>query len=85
MATTPAHIEITANGDITPFLDNSNIPITALGSPEIIPTKIIKDVPFPMPRDEICSPSHIRNIVPTTKVVMVETLKIKEGMITTGP
>jgi hypothetical protein len=78
-------MEITDSGDITPFRDSSNIPITALGSPEIIPTKIIKEVPFPIPREDICSPSHIRNIVPTTKVVIVEILKIKEGRMTTGP
>jgi hypothetical protein len=85
IATTPKQIAITAIGDITPFLDNSNIPITALGRPETIPIKIIKEVPLPIPRDEICSPSHIRSIVPTTKVVIVENLKIKEGIITTAP
>ena len=82
---TPAHIAITTKGDIAPLRESSNIPITALGKPETIPIKIIKDVPLPIPLDEICSPSHIKNIVPTTRVVIVDILKIIGAIMTTGP
>ena len=32
---------------------------------------IIIDIPLPIPRSVTCSPSHIRNIVPVTKVSAV--------------
>jgi hypothetical protein len=35
-----------------------------------MPAKISSDIPFPMPRSVICSPSHMTNIVP---VVIVRT------------
>ena len=82
---TPVQIAITTSGDIAPFLESSNILITALGKPEIMPIKIIKDVPLPIPLEEICSPNHIKNIVPTTKVVTVDILKTNESIITTEP
>ena len=36
-----------------------------------------------MPRDVICSPSHIRNIVPPIRVSTVETTKNQPGSVTT--
>jgi preprotein translocase subunit SecY len=44
--------------------------ITAPGISTTIPAKIINDIPFPIPRSLICSPNHIRNIVPATIVVI---------------
>ena len=38
--------------------------VTAAGKPEIIPTKIIIEIPFPIPLSVICSPSHIKSAVP---------------------
>ena len=34
-----------------------------------IPAVIIKEIPFPIPRSVICSPSHIKNIVPVTRQI----------------
>ena len=34
------------------------------GNLDIIPIKIIKEIPFPIPLFVICSPSHISNEVP---------------------
>ena len=33
-----------------------------------MPAKISNDIPLPMPRSVICSPSHITNIVPVVRV-----------------
>ena len=38
-----------------------------------MPEKMISEMPLPMPRAVICSPSHIRNIVPPVRVTTVET------------
>ena len=47
-----------------------------------MPENIIKEIPLPMPLWVICSPNHIRNTVPATIVVTVETLKNIPGFIT---
>ena len=36
-----------------------------------MPEKMISDMPLPMPRAVICSPSHIRNMVPPVSVITV--------------
>ncbi len=38
-----------------------------------MPAKISSEMPLPSPRSVICSPSHIRNIVPVTSVTAVMT------------
>ena len=47
-----------------------------------IPEKIIIEIPLPKPFSVICSPNHIKNIVPATIVVTVEILKKTPGLIT---
>ena len=44
--------------------------------------KIINDIPLPIPLWVICSPNHIRNIVPATIVVTVVILKNASGFMT---
>jgi hypothetical protein len=44
--------------------------LTPPGILEIIPVVIIIDAPLPIPRSVICSPNHIKNIVPETKHTM---------------
>ena len=52
-----------------------------------IPEKMINDIPFPIPRWLICSPSHMRKIVPAvtvssdTKVYMVRDIEMAFGML----
>ena len=42
----------------------------APGKPETIPEKMISEMPLPTPRSVICSPSHIMNSAPVTKVTV---------------
>ena len=50
-----------------------------------MPAKMIRLMPLPTPRAVICSPSHIRNIVPPTRVTTQESRKNRPGSITAGP
>ena len=56
----------TASEFISPVRANSSVPPSAAGRPATIPAKMIIEMPLPMPRSVICSPSHIRNMVPVT-------------------
>ena len=55
----------------SPVRPNSKVPPIAEGKPATIPAKIIIEIPLPIPRSVICSPNHIRNIVPVTRVTTV--------------
>ena len=50
-----------------------------------MPAKMISEAPLPMPRAVICSPSHIRNMVPPVSVITVETTKNRPGSCTMLP
>ena len=50
-----------------------------------IPEKIIKEIPFPTPLKVICSPNHIKKVVPATKEIVVIILNEKPGSITKLP
>jgi hypothetical protein len=52
------------------------VPPTAPGSPATIPERMIMEMPLPTPRSVICSPSHMRNMVP---VVMVMVAVMRNG------
>ena len=67
---------------IAPVLTSSNKPPKALGNPEAIPAKIIIEMPLPKPRSVTCSPNHIKNIVPVTKVTTEVKRKIVPGSVT---
>ena len=43
--------------------------VTKLGKPDMIPTNIIIEIPFPIPLLVISSPSHINIDVPATKAI----------------
>ena len=45
-----------------------------------MPAKMISEMPLPMPRAVICSPSHIRNIVPPVSVMTVVMRKNMPGI-----
>ena len=45
------------------------MPNSAEGSSATMPEKMISEMPLPMPRAVICSPSHIRNMVPPVSVI----------------
>ncbi len=39
-------------------------------------------MPLPRPRSVICSPSHIRNMVPATRLTTAPSMKLKPGSST---
>ena len=41
------------------------------GKPTMMPVKISSDMPLPMPRSVICSPSHMMNALPVVRVSTV--------------
>ena len=62
-------------GLIAPLRPEAKNWASAAGTSAMMPTKMISDTPLPIPREVICSPSHIRNMVPPTRVIMVERRK----------
>ena len=50
-----------------------------------MPAKMISEMPLPMPRAVICSPSHIRNMVPPVSVMTVVEAEEQPGSMTTLP
>ena len=71
--------------DNAPVLPSSNVEASALGISATIPEKIINDIPFPTPLSVICSPSHIRKVVPATKDIVVIILNDVPGSTTRLP
>ena len=53
---------------------------SAAGISATMPTKMISEMPLPMPRAVICSPSHIRNMVPPTSVMTQDATKNAPGV-----
>ena len=47
-----------------------------------MPAMMISEMPLPMPRLVICSPSHIRNIVPPTRLITAAMRNSMPGSIT---
>ena len=74
-----ANKKITKTGLKAPLLASSNVLNTALGNPATIPAKIMIEIPLPIPRSVICSPNHIKNIVPLTNVTTAVNLNMKPG------
>ena len=69
----------------SPVLPSCKVLTKALGKLAIIPAVIIRDIPFPTPLDEICSPNHIKKTVPPTRVITVVNLKKIPGSKTIFP
>ena len=49
-----------------------------------MPAKMISEMPLPMPRSVICSPSHMMNAVPAVRVIIVSSRKPQPGLGTIG-
>ena len=62
---------ITTIGLMVPVVRSTQVLATPLGSLTTIPAKMINEMPLPMPRSEICSPSHMMNAVPVVSVITV--------------
>ena len=65
-----------------PWLKNC---ASAAGISAMMPVKMIREMPFPMPRAVICSPSHIRKSVPPTSVITQEIRKNQPGSRARSP
>ena len=82
---TKTNIPTIIKADRAPVLPNSNVEAKALGISATIPEKIISEIPFPTPLKVICSPSHIKKVVPATKEIVVTILNPIPGSITRFP
>ena len=58
---------------------DSKRPKIAEGRRTTIPAKMMSEIPFPMPRSVICSPSHMMKIVPVVSVRTVSSRKPHPG------
>ena len=65
-----------------PVRTSSSVPPIARGRPAAMPEKMINEMPLPMPRSVICSPSHMMNMVPVTSVTTVVKRNTRPGSIT---
>ena len=77
-AITATHITITSRMspvDSAPWRPSSRVPAIADGSSATMPARMMSEMPLPIPRAVICSPSHIRNKVPPVSVIVVEIRK----------
>ena len=70
---------------MSPILALENMRTAASGMPVTIPAKMISEMPLPMPRSVICSPSHMMNDVPVVSDSMVIMRKPQPGSVTTWP
>ena len=50
-----------------------------------MPAKMMSEMPLPMPRSVICSPSHMMNAVPEVSVMTVMTRNAQPGVVDDGP
>ena len=60
---------------MSPLRTCSSVLIAAAGRLATIPAKMINETPLPMPRSVICSPSHIRNMVPVVSATTAVSTK----------
>ena len=72
-------------GDKAPVRPSSSRLASAVGRLATMPAKMIRLMPLPTPRAVICSPIHIKNIVPPTSVITQEMRKNQPGSITAAP
>ena len=82
---TNKNIPTIITAESAPVLPNSNVDAKALGISATMPEKIINDIPFPIPLKVICSPNHIKKVVPATSEIVVVTLKYIPGSNTKLP
>ena len=82
---TKMNIPTIIKADKAPVLPSSKVDARARGISATIPENIINEIPFPTPLNVICSPNHIKNVVPATNDIVVIILKEYPGSITKFP
>src|SRR6185437_507240 len=86
-AVTPSTITTTIStliAESCPLLAMLKVWVSACGRPATMPAKMISEIPLPMPRSVICSPSHIRNMLPAVSPITDAKMNPKPGSYTTG-
>ena len=82
MAATSTTIKSATMMLMAPVRTNSSNPPMELGKPAAMPAKMMMEMPLPKPRSVICSPNHIKNMVPAVRETMAVMRKPKPGVIT---
>ena len=59
---------------------SSSVSATARGRPTTMPAKMISEMPLPMPRSVICSPSHMTKAEPVVRVSTVSRRNPQPGV-----
>ncbi len=71
-------------GESVPTRSARTLFTMSAGKRATIPVKMISEIPFPIPRSVICSPSHMMRIVPAVWVIIVMSSNTGPGCGTTG-
>ncbi len=74
-----------SNAVMSPVLAFENMRTAASGISVTMPAKITSEIPLPMPRSVICSPSHMMKAVPVVSEIIVRIRKPQPGFVTTWP
>ena len=64
---------------ISPVDTSLKVFVMATGSLATIPAKMIREIPLPIPRSVICSPSHMMKAVPAVSVMTVMMRNVQPG------
>ena len=71
-----------ASGEIWSVRIMSQTRLSAEGMRVTMPAKMTSEMPLPIPRSLICSPSHMMNEVPAARVMIVVIRNIQPGFMT---
>ncbi len=74
-----------SNAETSPISWTDQRRASASGIEATMPAKMMSEMPLPMPRSVICSPSHMMNAVPVVSETMVIRRKAQPGLATTSP
>ena len=74
-----------SNAVMSPVFAFENMRTAASGMSVTMPAKMISEMPLPMPRSVICSPSHMMKAVPVVSEIIVSRRKLHPGSVTTWP
>ncbi len=75
--------KMTSSGLVEPVRACSKVWPMICGNRATMPAKMISEMPLPTPRLVICSPIHIKSMVPPVKVITAPMRKKRPGWITT--
>jgi hypothetical protein len=75
---------ITRKMPISPVDNSWKVWPMATGIRQTMPEKMMSEIPLPIPRSVICSPSHMMKAVPAVRVMTVNRRKLQPGWSTTA-